>query len=145
MVFPYNYDMNIRIYRKKTTAEADAIVLPTPSEWNYQVGDLDTSGSRDATGTLHRAYVATKINYEFQWKALEWEMLQLILDAVNKPAFWMAAPDPRTYASSYKGKYYVGDRTGKNYYFLKPPVNGVNTGAHSEIAVFDLKLKFIEY
>ena len=41
---------------------------------------MDTSGSRDATGLLHRAYVATKINYEFSWNALEWEMLDKILD-----------------------------------------------------------------
>ena len=48
------------------------------------MGDLDTSGSRDATGLLHRAYVATKINYELSWNSLDWEMLQVILAAVNE-------------------------------------------------------------
>ena len=53
-----------------TVGYGDDPNLPDPSEWSYQVGDLDTSGKRDATGLLHRAYVTTKINYEFTWKAL---------------------------------------------------------------------------
>jgi hypothetical protein len=110
--------------------------IPDPSEWNYQVGDLDTSGSRDATGLLHRAYVATKINYEFSWNALEWEMLELVLNAINTPKFTMTAPDPRDFNATYTGDYYVGDRTGKGWYFLP---------ARDEKATFSLKLKFIEY
>ena len=57
----YNYQMGIWV---NNTA------IPDP-EWTYQIGDLDTSGKRDATGLLHRAYVATKINYEFSWNGLE--------------------------------------------------------------------------
>ena len=127
MVFPYNYSMGIK---------ANGVELPDPSEWNYQVGDLDTSGSRDATGLLHRAYVATKINYEFSWNALEWEMLDKILDAVQSEAFTLVAPDPRSFKKTYTGTYYVGDRTGKGWYYL-PQKN--------EQATFTLKLKFIEY
>ena len=123
----YNYKMGIKVGN---------VSLPDPSEWNYQVGDLDTSGSRDATGYLHRAYVATKINYEFKWNALEWEMLQRIIAAVQKPQFTLTAPDPRNFDTMYKGTYYVGDRTGKNYYYLPEK---------KDIAQFDLKLKFIEY
>lgn len=123
----YNYEMGILV--------GDTL-LPDPSEWNYQVGDLDTSGSRDATGLLHRAYVTTKVNYEFKWNAIEWEMLQIILTAVNTPKFTLTAPDPRTFNGAYTGDYYVGDRTGKCWYI---------TGERSDIAQFDLKLKFIEY
>ena len=123
----YNYDMGIMIGDKH---------LPDPSEWNYQVGDLDTSGSRDATGLLHRAYVATKINYEFSWNSIEWEMLQYILNTIQEPKFSMTAPDPRTFNTWYKGDYYVGDRTGGAQYFLP---------GRKEKASFDLKLKFIEY
>ena len=130
MTRTYNYDMGIIIGSGNTPN------LPDPSEWNYQVGDLDTSGSRDATGLLHRAYVATKINYEFSWNGLEWEMLQNILGLINQPKFTLTAPDPRNISQKYTGNYYVGDRTGKGWYF--------NT-ARDETATFTLKLKFIEY
>lgn len=111
-------------------------VLPDPAEWNYQVGDLDTSGSRDATGLLHRARVATKINYEFNWNGLEWEQLGIVLSAITDEKFTMTAPDPRAFGQTYTGDYYVGDRTGKGWYF-QPERN--------EVATFSLKLKFIEY
>lgn len=127
MLLTYNYKLGIKVGDTN---------IPDPSEWNYQVGDLDTSGSRDATGLLHRAYVATKINYEFSWKGLEWEMLQTILAAVNTPKFTLIAPDPRTFNTTYTGQYYVGDRTGKSYYY---------DPGRSETATFTLKLKFIEY
>jgi len=131
MSLPYNEKMNITVVRNGQTYK-----LPDPSSWTYQVGDLDTSGSRDATGLLHRAYVATKINYEFSWNALEWEKLAAILEAVQSPKFSMTAPDPRTFNTTYTGNYYVGDRTGKNHYYIAERDN---------IALFDLKLKFIEY
>ena len=123
----YNYNMGITV---------NNVQIPDPTEWNYQVGDLDTSGSRDATGLLHRAYVATKINYEFSWNSLEWEMLQRILAAVLTPKFTLTAPDPRTFTSTYTGDYYVGDRTGTAKYFLPEK---------DDKAQFSLKLKFIEY
>ena len=137
----YNYALGIKVGNS---------VLPDPASWNYQVGDLDTSGSRDATGLLHRAYVATKINYEFEWHALEWEMLEYILHAEQAEKFTLTAPDPRTFSSAYTGDYYVGDRTGKNYYFR---ADGNYSGSGSSQsnsaapvkAAFDLKLKFIEY
>ena len=130
MYITYNYDMRIKIGSGNTPN------IPDPSEWTYQIGDLDTSGSRDATGYLHRAYVATKINYEFEWNGLEWEMLQTILSLINTPQFTLTAPDPRSYGQSYTGTYYVGDRTGKGWYYDLQ---------RNETATFTLKLKFIEY
>jgi len=127
MTRAYNYKLGIKV---GTTN------IPDPSELSYQVGDLDTSGSRDATGLLHRAYVATKINYELSWNSLEWEMLQTILNAVNTPQFTFTAPDPRDFLNTYTGTYYVGDRTGKMKYYLEQK---------DDVAQFDLKLKFIEY
>ena len=133
MVYPYNKHMNITIERGN-----EKTILPDPSEWNYQVGDLDTSGRRDANGTLHRKRVATKINYEFKWKALEWEQLQVILHAVRHASFTLTAPDPTKFDVNepYTGKYYVGDRTGGCKYYREDK---------AEVAVFDLKLKFIEF
>lgn len=127
MKFQYNYSMGLKVGN---------VTLPDPSSWSYQVGDLDTSGSRDATGLLHRARVATKINYEFEWKTLEWEMLQRILGAITADKFRFTGPDPRTFKSTYTGDYYVGDRTGSAQYYWPDT---------DEIAVYNLKLKFIEY
>ncbi len=130
-VRPYKYDLGINVKSNGITTN-----IPDPSEWNYQVGDLDTSGSRDATGLLHRAYVATKINYEFSWNSIEWGALQEILGAVQAEKFTLTAPDPRTFNTWYTGDYYVGDRTGGAQYFILD---------RTEKASFDLKLKFIEY
>ena len=110
--------------------------IPDVGKWTFQVGDLDTSGSRDATGLLHRAKVATKINYEFQWNSLEWEMLQTILTLVSAESFQLTAPDPRNFNNRYTGTYYVGDRTGDCQYFIP---------GRNDKASFSLKLKFIEY
>ena len=123
----YNYDMGFRV---------DSTNLPDPSKFGYQVGDLDTSGARDANGLLHRAYVTTKINYELSWNSLDWEMLQIILAAVNTPKFRLTAIDPRTFNDKYSGDYYVGDRTGDALYYLEEK---------DDIAQYSLKLKFIEY
>lgn len=127
MTRQYSYNMGITV---------DGNAIPDPGSWNYQVGDLDTSGSRDATGLLHRAYVTTKINYEFSWTGLEWEMLQHIVGLVQSPQFELHAPDPRTFNTMYTGQYYVGDRTGECNYFIPD---------RDEKAVFSLKVKFIEY
>lgn len=123
----YNYKMGLKVGN---------VDLPDPSKMSYQVGDLDTSGARDANGLLHRAYVATKINFEFTWEGLEWEMLQRVLAAVNTPKFRLTAPDPRTFLHTYTGDYYVGDRTGDAKYYLEEK---------DHVALFNLKLKFIEY
>ena len=123
----YKYDMGFKVGDTN---------IPDPSKFTYQVGDLDTSGSRDATGLLHRAYVATKINYELSWNSLDWEMLQIILAAVNTPKFTFTGIDPRTFNTTYTGDYYVGDRTGDAHYYLEQK---------EYIAQFSLKLKFIEY
>ena len=126
---PYRYDMGFKV---------DDTDIPDPSKMTYQVGDLDTSGSRDATGLLHRAYVATKINYELSWNSLDWSMLQTILGAVNTPSFTFRAIDPRTFNTMYTGTYYVGDRTGDAQYYR-------SHSDREDESEFSLKLKFIEY
>ena len=127
MVRHYNNAMGIKI---------NGDDIPDVSKMSYQIGDLDTSGSRDATGLLHRARVATKINYEFSWNALEWDMLRWILSHINADKFKLTAPDPRTFEGTYTGDYYVGDRTGECMYYLVEK---------ADIAQYSLKLKFIEY
>lgn len=149
MTRKYSYRMGIMI---------GDTALPDPSSWKYQVGDLDTSGRRDAKGKLHRHRVATKINYEFSWNSIEWEMLQTILEASSKAKFTLKAPDPRTFSGRYSGKYYVGDRTGSAKYFFANSeeqddgphavISGgkySDDGTHKDIAQYDLKLKFIEF
>jgi len=125
-----------RPYKKTMGIKINGDDIPDVSEMGYQVGDLDTSGRRDATGLLHRNRVAQKINYEFSWNSLEWKMLQWILSHINNAKFSVTAPDPRTFDGAYTGNYYVGDRTGNCKYYL------VEKG---DIAQYSLKLKFIEY
>ena len=132
----YPTKMGIVVNRENTN-----YTLPDPQKMSYQVGDLDTSGSRDANGLLHRKRVATKINYEMSWNGLGWEKLQYILFAVNGAKFSLTAPDPRTFTTSYTGDYYVGDRTG-DYLMYK---DDADYGAAHDDIVFSLKLKFIEY
>lgn len=127
---------NMRQYSEVMGFTVDDVRLPDPSSFTYQVGDLDTSGSRDATGLLHRSMVATKINFDISWNSIDWEKLQTILAAVNKQKFRFTAPDPRSFLDSYTGDYYVGDRTGDMKYYL------INK---DDVAQFSLKLKFIEY
>ena len=91
-------------YRYKLGLKVGDTRIPDPKTWSYQVGDLDTSGKRDATGRLHRARVAQKINYEFEWEALEWEMLQTILNATKGEIFIFTGPDPRTFDAMYSLK-----------------------------------------
>lgn len=126
----------MREYKYELGIMVNNTPLPDPSELEYEVGDLDTSGSRDATGRLHRAWVAQKINYSLSWNGLEWEMLQIILGAINSDIFRLTAPDPRTFTRTYTADYYVGDRTGNALYYRQDS---------DEKAMFDLKLKFIEY
>lgn len=121
------YEMGITI---------DGVPIPDPSEWGYEVADLDTEAARAVTGLLHRNRVATKLNYEFTWKALTWAELSAVLKAVSKDKFRMVAPDPRNFNENYSGDYYVGNRTGKpKYYWMD----------RNEKAIFDLKMKLIEY
>lgn len=110
--------------------------LPDPSAWAYEVADLDTSAKRDSTGYLHRNRVATKVNYEFEWKAIDWMTLQDILGMVSDAKFTLSAPDPRTFQTMWSGEYYVGNRTGNNKWFWQD---------YDEVALFSLKLKFIQY
>lgn len=127
MVFTYKFAMGFKVGNTN---------IPDPSKMTYQVGDLDTSGKRDATGYLHRKMVATKINYELSWNSLEWEMLQTILAAINHESFTFTAPDPRTFLNTYTGTYYVGDRTGEVNYYLTEK---------DDVGRFSLKVKFIEF
>ena len=130
------WDNMQRAYSNKMGIQVNGDDMPDVSKMSYQVGDLDTSGSRDATGLLHRARVATKINYEFQWTSLEWNMLQWILSHINAEKFTLTAPDPRTFMGTYTGNYYVGDRTGDCLYYLEEK---------GDVSQYSLKLKFIEY
>ena len=110
--------------------------VPDPSGWDYEIADLDASGERDATGKLHRDRVATKLNYSLEWNVLTWQQLQDILAVITDDAFELVAPDPRTYRLEHTGTYYVGNRTGKNHFFLQD---------REYVGVYSLKLKFIEF
>lgn len=114
----------------------DGTAIPDPSEMEYEVADLDLSGERDTTGRLHRDRVATKVNYSLTWNAITWSQLQIILNAISPAQFSLDAPDPRTLKGRYKGDYYVGNRSGKTYFYRSD---------NPETAVYSISFKLIEY
>ena len=121
------YDMGFTI---------NGTAIPDPSSWEYEVADLDLSGERDTTGLLHRDRVATKVNYSLSWNAIKWRELQSILAAISPAKFRLSAPDPETFKTQRTGSYYVGNRSGKTYFYHAD---------NPDIAVYSLSCKLIEY
>ena len=85
------------------------IPLPDPSGFSGETSDLDTSAERDATGLLHRKWVARKVPVELKYTGIDWGMCQAILQSVNHDKFRFTFPDPNT-GQLRTGNYYVGGR-----------------------------------
>lgn len=123
----YRYDMGITI---------DNTQIPDPSKWQFEIADLDTEAERDLSGELHRKRVATKINYSFEWRGLEWAMVSTILSAVDPSEFRLTTPDPRNPHKKWSGRYYVGNRSGDALFYLIE---------REEPAIFTLSFKCIQF
>lgn len=99
----------MRTYTYTLGFAAGSTPLPDPSGFSGETADVDASGERDLTGTLHRDWVATKIPVQMQYTNIGWDMCQTILGAVNTPEFEFTYPDPNT-GTTRTGTYYVGNR-----------------------------------
>ena len=88
----------------------DGTPIPDPAEFTAKISDLDTLGTRDLTGELHRNMVATKHHIEFRYRNIEWEMVMRICATMNGKEFFDV-----TYIDPFDGEItvtaYVGDRT----------------------------------
>ncbi|PWG00952.1 DUF6711 family protein [Levilactobacillus bambusae] len=88
--------------------------LPTPTQYQFIVNDIDGKSTRNAAGKLTRDRVAVKRKLTIQWGPLSIEQLSQILTAIKEPFFQC------TYLDGQEGKevtktFYVGDRTSPSY------------------------------
>ena len=96
----YNYEMGFKI---------DGYPIPDPSEFSGIDSALDASGSRDATGTVHRDMVATKVPVKLKWDALDWDTISDIISRMRNEYMQFTYPDPSTKALRTMTAY-CGDR-----------------------------------
>lgn len=101
-----------------TKANGTVVQLPDPSEFQFNVYDIDgyTAG-RNQAGLMFRDRVAVKVKAECKWHNIDNTKAQTILNAITDQFFQVTCPDPRT------GEYvtftaYVGDRTTPAYWFV---------------------------
>lgn len=82
--------------------------IPDPAVFTGKASALDTSGGRDATGTLHRAMVATKHPIKVEYHSITFEMMESIMGKMRGESFQFTFPDPLEGLITIKA--YVGDR-----------------------------------
>lgn len=62
--------------------EIDGVPIPNPSSHGGTISALDLQAERDATGLLHRDYVATKQPFWLQYNCLPWSAAHNIIRLV---------------------------------------------------------------
>ena len=82
--------------------------IPDPAVFTGKASALDTSGGRDAKGTLHRAMVATKHPIKVEYHSITFEMMENIMGKMRGESFLFTFPDPLEGLITIKA--YVGDR-----------------------------------
>lgn len=99
----------MRLYKYNLGFAINGTPIPDPSGFSGETSDLDTSAERDATGLLHRNWVAQKVPTEMTYTNIDWDMCQSILAALNHPSFQFTFPDPNV-GTLRTGTYYAGNR-----------------------------------
>lgn len=84
------------------------VPIPDPAVFTGKASALDTEGGRDATGTLHRAMVATKHPLKLEYHSITFDMMETIMSKMRGASFRFTYPDPLE--GSFTIKAYVGDR-----------------------------------
>lgn len=82
--------------------------IPDPSVFTGKASALDSSGGRDATGTLHRAMVATKHPIKVEYHSITFEQMEAIMGLMRGDRFQFTFPDPLEGLITVTA--YVGDR-----------------------------------
>jgi hypothetical protein len=94
-----------------TKANGTSVALPDPSEFQFDVQDIDGStAGRNQSGYMFRDRVAVKIKVECAWNNIKNAAAQTILNAITDQFFTVTCPDPRT-GSNVSFTAYCGDRT----------------------------------
>ena len=91
----------------------DNIVIPTPTEYKFNVEDLSSEQTgRTLDGVMHKDVVAVKDSYECKWSSLSWSDAATLLNAIDgKTEFNFTHADPRIPNQMVTSKFYVGKRS----------------------------------
>lgn len=98
----------VRGYSYRMGFQIDGSPIPDPSVFTGAASALDTSGGRDATGTLHRAMVATKHPLKLEYHSITFDMMESIMSKMRGDSFQFTYPDPLEGCITIRA--YVGDR-----------------------------------
>lgn len=98
----------VRGYSYRMGFQINGSPIPDPSVFTGAASALDTSGGRDATGTLHRAMVTTKHPLKLEYHSITFDMMENIMSKMRGDSFQFTFPDPLEGYITIKA--YVGDR-----------------------------------
>lgn len=98
----------VRGYSYRMGFQINGSPIPDPSVFTGAASALDTSGGRDATGTLHRAMVATKHPLKLEYHSITFDAMESIMSKMRGDSFQFTFPDPLEGYITIKA--YVGDR-----------------------------------
>lgn len=98
----------VREYKYLMGFAVNGSAIPDPSVFTGKASALDSSGGRDATGTLHRAMVATKHPLKLEYNSISFAMMSSIMGKMTGESFNFTFPDPKDGLITIKA--YVGDR-----------------------------------
>lgn len=98
----------VRGYNYKMGFAVNGAAIPDPSVFTGKASALDSSGSRDANGLLHRTMVATKHPLKLEYHGISFAMMQEIMSKMTAQSFSFSFPDPMDGLITITA--YVGDR-----------------------------------
>lgn len=131
----------VRGYSYKMGFKINGNQIPDPSVFSGKASALDTDGGRDATGTLHRAMVATKHPLSLEYHSITYDVMESIMTLMKGESFNFTFPDPLDGLITIKA--YVGDREWETQSAGATP-KAKNTAWKQEW-MGDLKFSVIEY
>lgn len=102
--------MAVRTYNYKMGFAVNGTPIPDPTSFSGANSSLDLLGKRDATGSLHRKMVATKIPTKISWENMAWDTMATILPLVADENFTFTYPDPNRAGQLRTMTAYCGDR-----------------------------------
>lgn len=100
--------MIIREMKYRMGFQVDGSPIPDPSVFTGAASALDAKGGRDATGTLHRAMVATKHPLKLEYHSITYSTMESIMGKMRGESFQFTFPDPLDGSITITA--YVGDR-----------------------------------
>ena len=130
----HKYDMGFRV---------NGSAIPDPSVFTGAASALDSQGSRDANGLLHRKMVAMKHPLKLEYHSISWTMMETIMSKLTGESFRFTFPDPADGYITITA--YVGDREWVTQ-FARGPVDRSGTDDSWKQQWFgDLSFSVIEY